>query len=117
MIMENKELKKIDAYFRAANYLSAAQLYLLDNPLLRRKLSLKDIKPKRKLILNHKGMDYVLCDEKLQDKKQQAISLLNQGMSYVQVGKKFKVSDNAIRKWVKSLGLDPKRYGRNGKEK
>ena len=43
--MEQKELKRIDAYFRAANYLSAAQLYLLDNPLLRRKLVLKDIKP------------------------------------------------------------------------
>ena len=43
--MENKELKKIDAYFRAANYLSVGQLYLLDNPLLKRKLSLKDIKP------------------------------------------------------------------------
>ena len=43
--MENKELKKIDAYFRAANYLSACQLYLLDNPLLKRKLTLKDIKP------------------------------------------------------------------------
>ena len=41
----NKEIKKIDAYFRAANYLSACQLYLLDNPLLKRKLSLKDIKP------------------------------------------------------------------------
>ena len=50
-------------------------------------------------------------------RRKEAISLLNQGMSYVQVGKKFKVSDNAIRKWVKSLGLDPKRYGRNGKEK
>ncbi len=43
--MENKELKKIDAYFRAANYLSVGQLYLLDNPLLKRKLTLKDIKP------------------------------------------------------------------------
>jgi len=43
--MENKELKKIDAYFRATNYLSACQLYLLDNPLLKRKLTLKDIKP------------------------------------------------------------------------
>ena len=43
--MEQKELKKIDAYFRAANYLSACQLYLLDNPLLKRKLTLKDIKP------------------------------------------------------------------------
>ena len=43
--METKELKKIDAYFRAANYLSACQMYLLDNPLLKRKLTLKDIKP------------------------------------------------------------------------
>ena len=43
--MENKELKKIDAYFRAANYLSVGQLYLLDNPLLKRKLTLNDIKP------------------------------------------------------------------------
>ena len=43
--MEKKELKRLDAYFRAANYLSVGQLYLLDNPLLKRKLSLKDIKP------------------------------------------------------------------------
>ena len=43
--METKELKKIDAYFRAANYLSACQMYLLDNPLLKRKLTLKEIKP------------------------------------------------------------------------
>ena len=28
-VMETKELKKIDAYFRAANYLSACQLYLI----------------------------------------------------------------------------------------
>ena len=39
------ELKKIDGYFRAANYLSVGQLYLLDNPLLRRPLSINDIKP------------------------------------------------------------------------
>lgn len=51
------------------------------------------------------------------EQKQHAISLLKQGMSYVQVGKKFKVSDNAIRKWVKSLGLDPKHFGRDGKKK
>jgi len=50
--METKELKKIDAYFRAANYLSACQLYLLDNPLLRKKLTLKDIKPN---IVGHWG--------------------------------------------------------------
>lgn len=50
--METKELKKIDAYFRAANYLSACQLYLLDNPLLKRKLTLKDIKPN---VIGHWG--------------------------------------------------------------
>ncbi len=38
-------LNKMDMYFRASNYLSVAQLYLLDNPLLRRKLTIKDIKP------------------------------------------------------------------------
>ena len=32
-------LKKMDAYWRAANYLGAAQLYLLDNPLLREPLT------------------------------------------------------------------------------
>ena len=47
-----KELKKIDAYWRAANYLSVGQLYLLDNPLLKKKLSFKDIKPK---IVGHWG--------------------------------------------------------------
>lgn len=47
-----KELEKIDAYWRAANYLSACQLYLLDNPLLKRSLSLKDIKHK---IVGHWG--------------------------------------------------------------
>lgn len=50
--MENKEIKKIDAYFRAANYISACQLYLLDNPLLKRKLTIKDIKPN---VIGHWG--------------------------------------------------------------
>ena len=39
-----EELQKLDAYFRASNYLSVGQLYLLDNPLLKRKLTLEDIK-------------------------------------------------------------------------
>ena len=30
-----EQLQKIDAYWRAANYLSVGQIYLLDNPLLR----------------------------------------------------------------------------------
>ena len=40
------ELEKLDGYFRAANYLSACQLYLLNNPLLKRPLNKKDKKKK-----------------------------------------------------------------------
>ena len=45
MALAKKEINKLDKYFRALNYLSVAQLYLLDNPLLRRELTYKDIKP------------------------------------------------------------------------
>ena len=43
--LSRQELKLMDEYFRVLNYLSVAQLYLLDNPLLRRKLTIDDIKP------------------------------------------------------------------------
>ncbi len=43
-VLNDEMLHKMDEYFRAANYLSAGQLYLLDNPLLKRKLSFDDIK-------------------------------------------------------------------------
>ena len=43
--MNKIDIEKIDAYFRATNYLSVAQLYLLDNPLLKEKLTLEHIKP------------------------------------------------------------------------
>ena len=39
-------LRKMDAYWRAANYLSVGQIYLLDNPLLKRPLTLAHIKPR-----------------------------------------------------------------------
>ena len=39
-------LEKMNAYWRAANYLSAGQLYLLDNPLLKKPLSMDQIKKK-----------------------------------------------------------------------
>jgi xylulose-5-phosphate/fructose-6-phosphate phosphoketolase len=45
-------LKKMDAYWRAANYLSVGQIYLLDNPLLREPLALEHIKPR---LLGHWG--------------------------------------------------------------
>ena len=43
-VLNDEMLHKMDEYFRAANYLSAWQLYLLDNPLLKRKLTFDDIK-------------------------------------------------------------------------
>ena len=44
--LNQEMLDKIDAYWRAANYLSAGQLYLLDNPLLREPLTMDQIKKK-----------------------------------------------------------------------
>ena len=44
-VLSKKELNKMNKYFRALNYLSVAQLYLLDNPLIRRGLVITDIKP------------------------------------------------------------------------
>ena len=43
--LSDTELKRIDAYYRACNYLSVGQLYLKDNPLLKEKLTLDHIKP------------------------------------------------------------------------
>ncbi|MEO8092407.1 MAG: phosphoketolase family protein [bacterium] len=46
------ELRRIDAYWRAANYLSVGQIYLLDNPLLREPLRPEHVKPR---LLGHWG--------------------------------------------------------------
>lgn len=46
------ELERIDGWWRAANYLSVGQIYLLGNPLLQRPLDLSDIKPR---LLGHWG--------------------------------------------------------------
>ena len=40
------DLTRLDAWWRAANYVSVGQIYLLDNPLLRRPLEADDIKPR-----------------------------------------------------------------------
>jgi xylulose-5-phosphate/fructose-6-phosphate phosphoketolase len=47
-----EELRKLDAYWRAANYLSVGQIYLYKNPLLREPLKLEHIKPR---LLGHFG--------------------------------------------------------------
>jgi xylulose-5-phosphate/fructose-6-phosphate phosphoketolase len=50
--LSSDELDKINAYWRAANYLSVGQIYLLDNPLLREPLKVEHIKPR---LLGHWG--------------------------------------------------------------
>jgi len=49
-----QDLELIDAYWRAANYLSVGQIYLLDNPLLRQPLLPEHVKPR---LLGHWGYD------------------------------------------------------------
>src|SRR6516165_10023032 len=46
------ELRKLDAYWRASNYLSVGQIYLLDNPLLKTPLKREHVKPR---LLGHWG--------------------------------------------------------------
>ena len=50
--MSDDEVAAIDAYWRAANYLSVGQIYLLDNPLLTQPLSIEHVKPR---LLGHWG--------------------------------------------------------------
>ncbi|WP_233265449.1 phosphoketolase family protein [Leifsonia sp. AG29] len=50
--LSDDTLDRLDAWWRAANYLSVGQIYLLDNPLLRRPLAREDIKPR---LLGHWG--------------------------------------------------------------
>jgi xylulose-5-phosphate/fructose-6-phosphate phosphoketolase len=50
--MDAGEAQAIDAYWRAANYLSVGQIYLLDNPLLREPLTPEQVKPR---LLGHFG--------------------------------------------------------------
>jgi len=51
-VLSDKEVLAINAYWRAANYLSVGQIYLLDNPLMRGGLKAEDIKPR---LLGHWG--------------------------------------------------------------
>ena len=50
--LSDEQLRKMHAYWRAANYLSVGQIYLKDNPLLERPLTLDDVKPR---LLGHWG--------------------------------------------------------------
>jgi xylulose-5-phosphate/fructose-6-phosphate phosphoketolase len=50
--LSDEQVRLIDAYWRAANYLSVGQIYLLDNPLLREPLRVEHVKPR---LLGHWG--------------------------------------------------------------
>ena len=50
--LDRKTLRAVDAWWRAANYLSVGQIYLYDNPLLRKKLTRQHVKPR---LLGHWG--------------------------------------------------------------
>jgi hypothetical protein len=51
-LLSDELLRRMDAYWRAANYLSVGQIYLLDNPLLRQPLTAQQTKPR---LLGHWG--------------------------------------------------------------
>jgi xylulose-5-phosphate/fructose-6-phosphate phosphoketolase len=51
-VLSPDELRRIDAWWRAANYLSVGQIFLFDNPLLKRPLALDDVK---RMLLGHWG--------------------------------------------------------------
>lgn len=100
-------LKEASGYMGLQPNISAIYLKQID-------INSDEVVKKRDLILPHNGMNLNLdirdtSKEKF-DKKQQAIKLLKEGYSYVSVGKMFNVSDNAIRKWVKSMNVDPKTF-------
>ncbi|HEX3327772.1 MAG TPA: phosphoketolase, partial [Actinomycetota bacterium] len=50
--LSDDEVRLIDAYWRAANYLSVGQIYLLANPMLRERLTIEHVKPR---LLGHWG--------------------------------------------------------------
>ncbi len=50
--LSDLDLRRLDAHWRAANYLSVGQIYLLDNPLLREPLRIEHVKPR---LLGHWG--------------------------------------------------------------
>ncbi len=77
-----EELRKIDAYWRAANYLSVGQIYLYANPLLREPLKIEHIKPR---LLGHFGTTpglnfiYVHCNRLIREYDLNAIYIAGPG--------------------------------------
>src|SRR5881275_140725 len=81
-ILDQNRLKLIDAYWRAANYLTIGQIYLQENPLLREPLRPEHIKPR---LLGHWGTSpglsliYVHLNRLIQDTDASVIYLAGPG--------------------------------------
>ena len=80
--MSDEQLRLIDAYWRAANYLSVGQIYLLDNPLLREPLRPEHLKPR---LLGHWGTTpglnflYTHLDRAIRERELDAIFVCGPG--------------------------------------
>ena len=60
-VLEPEEARRIDAWWRAANYLSVGQIYLLDDPLLREPLRPEHVKPRLLGPLGHDARASTSC--------------------------------------------------------
>src|SRR3954464_14445608 len=81
-VLAPDQLRLIDAWWRAANYLSVGQIYLLDNPLLRGPLEPRHVKPR---LLGHWGttpglnMIYVHMNRVIKQRDLDAIYVIGPG--------------------------------------
>ena len=80
--LDEKALEGVDAYFRATNYLSVGQIYLLDNPLLTEPLEAEHIKPR---LLGHWGttpglnLIYAHCNRVIRERDLDMIYIIGPG--------------------------------------
>jgi xylulose-5-phosphate/fructose-6-phosphate phosphoketolase len=81
-VLDETSLAAVDAYFRAANYLSVGQIYLLDNPLLSEQLAAEHIKPR---LLGHWGttpglnLVYAHCNRVIRERDLDMIYIIGPG--------------------------------------
>ena len=81
-VLDEQALAGVDAYFRATNYLSVGQIYLLDNPLLKEPLAAEHIKPR---LLGHWGttpglnLIYAHCNRVIRERDLDMIYIIGPG--------------------------------------
>ena len=82
--VSDERLNGVDAWWRAANYLSVGQIYLLRNPLLREPLSRDDVKPR---LLGHWGTTpgltflYAHLNRVIAERSQRTLYIAGRGMA------------------------------------